>query len=414
MYDVSDFYWKTGIAQAVARSEWFINTTLVVIVVNAVYLGVDADHNQAELLLDADWGFILMEYLFCLFFCTEWAFRFGAFRCKRDCLKDSWFKFDSFLVFLMVMETWVMPIILPVVSSGSAPPPTGPLRLLRLLRLSRLVRLMRSLPELVIIVKGMIAAFRAVTSSLFMVLMMIYVFAIVMHMLLKDDEAVTDYFSTLPKCMWTLLMDGTLLCETSDVLNLLVHRPEVHCVIAVAAFLVFILLTALTVLNMLIGVLCEVVSALSTHEKDEAAINALKQTILVELMKYDDGDGLIDEDELSELMADPTSVAILMSLGIDVPFLQDLQVMAYQEPGSSMPMRAIIDQMLTCRSDLVITVKQMVMQHKLTHWTLGNSIMQHEERMDRKIESCLCELHNLSRSLNRHEQLSTPLKLDDC
>ena len=33
-------------------------------------------------------------------------------------------------------------------------------------------------------------------------------------------------------------------------------------------------------------------------------------------------------NQLNELMADPASVSVLVSLGIDVPFLQDLQVMA--------------------------------------------------------------------------------------
>lgn len=389
IYDVANFYWTEGYAQVVARSDVFINTTLAVISLNAVYLGIDADHNKAELLLEADWGFIMCEYLFCIFFVSELVIRFLAFESKLNCLRDGWFKFDSFLVILMVMETCVLPFVMPLLSSGSKPPPTGPLRLLRLLRLSRLVRLMRSLPELVIIIKGMVVAFRAVGSSLLMVTMLLYVFGIVMHMMLSedDDENVAEYFQTLPCCMWTLLMDGTFLLDTHTVLGFLVHTGEFNHILCVAIFLVFILLTALTVMNMLIGVLCEVVSAVAANEKEEAAIRVMKQTILIELKKFDDGDGLIDEDELNELMADPYSVTVLESLGIDVPFLQELQVMTFDKPGMTCPIEHLIEQMLTCRRDLIFTVKHMVLQQKLSHWNLENKIMKHEQRMEKKIQS---------------------------
>ena len=73
-------------------------------------------------------------------------------------MKDAWFKFDSALVLLMVVETWVTPLLFLITGTSGAGLPTGPLRLLRLLRLSRMARLMRSLPELVTMVKGMLRA----------------------------------------------------------------------------------------------------------------------------------------------------------------------------------------------------------------------------------------------------------------
>lgn len=388
VYDVSQFYWKEGCSQAIARSDWFINTTLGVISANALYLGIDADHNKASLLLDADVIFILCEYLFCAYFTFEWVVRFCAFKSKRDCIKDGWFKFDSILVLLMLLETCLMPFVFPIISDGGSPPPTGPLRLLRLLRLSRLIRLLRSLPELVIIIKGMAAAFRAVGSSLMMVAILVYVFAIVMHMFLKDDptEDADQFFATLPRCMWTLLIHGTFLDDIATVLGMLAFRSDFNALAALGFFMVFILMTALTVMNMLIGVLCEVVSAVAANEKEEAAINVMRHTILVELKKFDDGDGLIDEDELNELMADPGAVGVFDSLGIDVPFLQELQVMTFQEEvGESIPMKRIIEQMLTCRRDLPCTVNHLVMQQKLSQWQTMNTIVQMEERMKRKM-----------------------------
>ena len=59
------------------------------------------DSNDAATLVDAQPVFIVVENLFCVYFSVELAIRFAAFRYKRNCMKDSWFVFDSVLVALM-------------------------------------------------------------------------------------------------------------------------------------------------------------------------------------------------------------------------------------------------------------------------------------------------------------------------
>ena len=49
----------------------------------------------------------MVENLFCVYFTVELAIRFAAFRYKRNCMKDSWFVFDSVLVALMA--SWLHP-----------------------------------------------------------------------------------------------------------------------------------------------------------------------------------------------------------------------------------------------------------------------------------------------------------------
>mmetsp|Transcript_68762 Transcript_68762/g.121491 ORF Transcript_68762/g.121491 Transcript_68762/m.121491 type:complete len:179 (-) Transcript_68762:40-576(-) len=85
---------------------------------------------------------------------------------------------------------------------------------------------------------------------------------------------------------------------------------------------------------------------------------------------------------MQELMSDPGTVRVLQSLGVDVPFLQDLQVMTYSIPGTTFPIEMLIEQMLICRSGLSSTVKHVVIQTKLINWTLGNNITSLENRLD--------------------------------
>merc|ERR1719207_101031 len=106
--------------------------------------------------------------------------------------------------------------------------------------------------------KGMMVASRAVCSSLLMVLIMIYTFAIVLNMGLKEEKALNKKlsprnFKTIPRTMWTLLMDGTFMDSTGTVLSELLFSGIPVCWLSCVIFMVFILFSAITVMNMLIG-----------------------------------------------------------------------------------------------------------------------------------------------------------------
>eukprot|EP00913_Durusdinium_trenchii_P030889 g28931.t1 len=126
VYDVRNFYKKTGCAQAVARSDRFERLTLMVISINAVYIGVDADNNNASSMVDAAWPYVATG-LGSRFreMPQHTAEGFGAFAVKRNCLKDRWFVFDSLLVALMVAETWVLTIVVLAMGSMEGGMPTG-------------------------------------------------------------------------------------------------------------------------------------------------------------------------------------------------------------------------------------------------------------------------------------------------
>jgi len=389
VYDVRDFYWTTGCAQAVARSEVFANIALLVIACNAVYIGIVADRESAEGPQQAQWPFILCDQVFCLLFVLEWAVRFLAFRRKRYCLRDNWFKFDSALVMLMVAETWLTPILFFLINERGSGLPTGPLRLMRLLRLTRLARLMRSLPELVTMLKGMKFAARAVSSSVLLVTFFIYVFSIILHMLVRHEETVAHEFKTLPRCMWTLLMDGTFMDSTGKTLGLLIDLEAWNAYLSILVFMIFIGLSAVTVMNMLIGVVCEVVTNVAQGERDEAAIKLMRDSILVLLNKFDaDRSGGICKGELELVLNDEHSVEVLQALEVDVEHLREVQNMLFDELDE-VSIEGILDLMLVCRGGLPATVKHIVDSHAFTRWSLSSTLSQQERRID-------VQLHQLS------------------
>eukprot|EP00811_Abedinium_folium_P022542 NODE_3193_length_2076_cov_16.446383.p1 GENE.NODE_3193_length_2076_cov_16.446383~~NODE_3193_length_2076_cov_16.446383.p1 ORF type:complete len:593 (+),score=162.48 NODE_3193_length_2076_cov_16.446383:123-1901(+) len=391
VYKVENFYFETGIAQLVARSDLFQSFTLCVISANGIYIGVDEDHNDSDASSSAKVAFRVIENLFCMFFVFELSTRFMAFRKKRDCMLDNWFKFDLILVMLMILETWIMPIIFDALDfTGKMP--TGPLRLLRLLRLSRLARLMRFFPELMTMVKAMRAALRAVSSSLAMVLILIYAFGIVLHMVMKEVDSGLDlYFSSVPLCMWSLLIHGTLLDSPGAIMNAMRTEEKAQAWINLTLFLIFVFLSALTLMNMLIGVLCEVVSSVSIREKDEAAINGLKDTVLSALKKYDtDGNKMISQPELLEVLENEDAALIIEALDIDHTHLMDMQAMMYSKK-SEISMDEIMEMLLFSRGNVPTTFRQMSENHLLTRWTLNTRL----DLFTKKMETYMMKFGNM-------------------
>lgn len=369
-YDVTNYYKTTGIVQSIARSDHFGHLALLFICLNAVFLGVDSDLNKAESANDANLEFIICENIFCVFFTFEVTMRFLAFRYKRDCLRDTWFKFDSVLVIIMVLETWVLFLVVHLTGAKN-PLPAGPMKLLRLLKLARMVRIMRSFPEIMTMIKGMMVATKPVSSSMAMLVGIIYVFAITMHMLCKDDLEVFEYWGTVGRCMMTLFANGT----AGDSIGT-VTRGIARNVPALCAFLLFVILSAVTITNMLVGVLCEVVSHVAEAEKESAALSKLKNTLLVMLKELDeDGDGVIEKEELIGILNHEDALEVLADLDIDMKYFVDYLDMLY-EKTSSRTIPEIMQLLLDNQGQRTPTLKDTVLLHNFTRWSIRREIRQ--------------------------------------
>jgi len=301
---VEDLYWKKGIAQMIASSDVFAHLTVFVVASNAVFIGFDSDYNDANNIYSADchWHFFLCVQFFCVYFTLELAIRFWAFEHKSNCLWDGWFQFDTFLVSTMILDTW---ILMPALSfvGGDVVIPTQPFRLLRLLKLTRMARLARAFPELVTMVQGLVRSLRAISSSMILIGLMMYVWAIILHMLMKGEHEFNDMlwreyqlsFGTMITCMWTLFTTGTLMLDNaSPLMTTLIFSDRLTYVLAGIAFIGYAMVSAMCILQMLIGVLCEVVAAVKEEQTTSHDVQLIKQELLHLLVACDtSGDGMI-------------------------------------------------------------------------------------------------------------------------
>jgi len=335
-YHVNDLYKDSGCFAAIARSNTFFLISMIIVLTNSVWIGVEADapHRTNMAALNAEQTAI--EHLFCLVFTLEIVIRFCAFRRKRDCLKDFWFGFDGALVVLMIGEVWMLPLVMFIAGVDSSDVHAvkeltilRTVRLLRLTRLGRIARLLRAVPEVVTLLKGIAAAIRSVFFTLLLLLVLLFVFGVVFKTQAKEDfESLQDLFPTVPATMWVLLLSGTFLDSPSVALN------EVGATSGwlVALFLIFIFLSHMMVLNMLIGILCDVVHQVALNEKEEAAVAYLKNTLLEILECHDkDNDRQIHRDEFELLMRNPEMHFVLTRFGVNVSDLINLKDVLFED-----------------------------------------------------------------------------------
>jgi hypothetical protein len=332
-----------GWSARLVQHRYFERATLLVITFNAVWIGVDLEGNKASVWTDAEPVYAVADNFFCAFFTFEVLARFCAFRNKKEFWKDKSYDFDLVLVFFMLLE-WAIPLV-EILSGGGNDGGGNPLkqlsilRLLRLLRLTRMARLMRSMPELMTLMKGLVNALRSVFVTFVFLLGIMWVFAIIFFGQYKGAEKEglsDDYFHNLFFSMLTLFINGTLMDELTSVAMLLMHDSTILMIL----WFVFVLMSSLTVLNMLIGVLTDVVGKTAEEEKRHLARGDAKKTLKRVFDATDtNGNDRISIDEFQALVdrkndkCDPRVMKALSQLGIQEDRLKELAQQLFYSEG---------------------------------------------------------------------------------
>mmetsp|Transcript_88322 Transcript_88322/g.258153 ORF Transcript_88322/g.258153 Transcript_88322/m.258153 type:complete len:298 (-) Transcript_88322:1733-2626(-) len=195
------------------------------------------------------------------------------------------------------------------------------LRLVRLTRMARMARLLRAMPELMILVKGMVSAARCVGLMLLLLGVVLYVFAIAFQQLLQGTDAGTQYFDSVLAGMHTLWIKGALLDDISSLADAL-QQEGIPLMLLLD---VFVLIATLTVMNMLIGVLCEVVSAVAAAEREDLAVQYAKsklEKIFNEVLD-EDGNKAISKQEFVQIINNQEATRTMHDLDVDVVGLVD-------------------------------------------------------------------------------------------
>lgn len=358
----ADFYDKDSFWTYVAVNSAFKGIMLLVILLNSVWLVIDVEYNQEDLTTRQHWIFPVADHTFCSFYFVEWLVRFSALKVKRNGFRDKLFGLDSLLAFMIVLDTWVFPLFLFFTGPSAVYSDTGTVpmilklfRMIRLARIARLYRLMKMVPEVMLLVRGIMVAARSVLVTLFMLVIMMYIFTITLMELTRDTALRQTHFPSVGWSMLTLLLRAIIPDQRQFVEDLVYENPIFGMV-----GLLFILLGSLTLMNMLVGILVEVVSTVSAVGKEQVDIEYAKRQVMLAFGELDvNNDGEINVAEVGLLLENPTAAQALGKLGVDVHGLLDTVDFIFKD-HPSLPVDDFLEVVLQLRGSNVAKVKDII------------------------------------------------------
>jgi len=118
---------------------------------------------------------------------------------------------------------------------------------------------------------------------------------------------------------------------------------------------------ALMVMNMLIGVLCEVVSAVAATEKEEMSVSFVMRKMKDIMAALDvNGDGKISRKEFMKVLGNVPALKVLTEVGVDPAGLVDFVDFIFEEEDTELNFEEFMEVILDLRGSNSATVKDMM------------------------------------------------------
>jgi hypothetical protein len=207
--------------------------------------------------------------------------------------------------------------------------------------------------------------------------------------------------------MASLLLDGVLPDNAEMIYNL----AGDHWYLGVLQ-VTFVLISSLTILNMLIGVLCEVVSTVAACEREEMAADYVRSHLEGILAEGDeDGNQLVSREEFEAMMMQDDTRNVLMHCGVDIIGLLGLQEFIFRE-SDQISFGEFFAMVLQLRGGNPCTVKDIVDTRNFVHTEVAilseriqewlEEVAQHNaQEMRETRKSCLSALGSRSAGSTR-------------
>jgi len=185
----------------------------------------------------------------------------------------------------------------------------------------------------------------------------------------KDPESIGSiYFSSIPKGMSTLLLPGMLPDNQEHVETMAAE----HFIYAVM-FMAFIVLASITIMNMLVGVLVEVVSVVATFEKEQLTANYVKLELktLVDKHLDADGNGTLSKAEIEGLLMNRQAAQVIQRVGVDVAGLVEIAEFHLFNDKDEIRFEDFLELVLQLRGNQDLCVRDLVNLRKFILEELG-------------------------------------------
>lgn len=294
------------------------------VVVNSIFLGLETDHYESGKHTGQFDPWYATNVAFTSLFCIELALR--SYSSRTAFFKDPWNNFDSCLVLMSFIDTFILEVF---ANEESEVGVISVLRVLRIFRVLRMVRLLRFCGPLRLLVVGAIDATRALMWAWILITVVVYIFAIFLTRTVgfahkADNEVLNDYFGNIIYSMFTLFQVITLEGWPSVARAAMKVEPWVWIV-----FVVFLLLTTFSIMNMIVSVIVDSTLEHARNEKLDL-LHAQEAEMSAAVVKIDeifkradvDRNGSITKEELLSGLAVKEIQQFLQEVGVDLHFAE--------------------------------------------------------------------------------------------
>ena len=223
---MSNFFFK------LQKNSIFQFLVIFIIILNAITLGINTYEINSFLIRIIE----LLDYAITIFFVIEILIRFIGEPKKINFFKNGWNVFDSLIVLIS---------LIPIPNNSSY-------LLLRLLRIFRVLRIISVVPELRKIIEALIDSIKRVFYVSLLLFIILYVYATIGSILFSED--IPSRWNDIGISLITLFQVLTL----SSWEQVMLPLQEIYWW-AWVYFFSFIIICAITMLNLLIAVLVDVV-----------------------------------------------------------------------------------------------------------------------------------------------------------
>ena len=214
------------------ESSIFQFTVIFIIILNAITIGVST-YNLDNFITNI---IIILDYSITIFFVIEIVIRFIGEQNKKNFFKSGWNIFDTIIVLIS---------LIPIPNNSS-------FLLLRLLRIFRVLRIISVVPELKKIIEALLSSIKRVFYIGLLLFIILYIYATIGSILFSSD--MPERWSNVGISMITLFQVLTL----SSWEQVMLPLQNIYWWTWIY-FFSFIIICGITMLNLLIAVLVDVV-----------------------------------------------------------------------------------------------------------------------------------------------------------
>merc|ERR1712232_81509 len=192
---------------------------------------------------------------------------------------------------------------------------------------------------------------KSVCYCMCLLLILTYVFAIAFTQLSVDTPNLGPvYFANVGLAMYSLIIYATFLDDLSNMMDDM--RNDKWPLVFIA--LVFICLASMTLMNMLIGVLCEVVDQVAAEEKDDMMQENTRERMSAIAKNLDTNfNGKISYEEFQKILDNKVALQVMEEVGVNPAGIVEFSEMFFfdEDGAKELGFEEFMDMMLDLRQD---------------------------------------------------------------